>query len=556
MRIGQKLLLVICDGLQKERHIMLKVVLADDEKKICQLLQIIVDWKQLGFEIVEIVHNGRDALEAVQRHQPEVIVTDIRMPECSGLELLHRVREEKQDIDVVIISGYRQFEYAHTALQDGAEDYLLKPIKKAELTAVLERIRARRQSRGEIQEKLDKIENIQRSLEISTEKLQTQMMQEIISGKLKQVSLEKLNEDYRCGFCGATRYFVVYKVDFGELFQEKTEEVISRKLLDTVRYMLSHNGYRSCCVCYRNLISCLVDSGEEMQELEHLLYHSIREMLDYGGKLTELHVTVGIARVEGDLLHEAFCRGVQAVRDQLFAGTERVLRYRRPGVLLDAGEFVNSRTASNFSRALTQMSRKMMYDESAALLRELRMGKTPVLSGENLYDILLLLLRQIASCCSNLHADIDISGIFEKYEKMLEMCWSWDRYLKLFRELTNEVMDTIEDQQRKREKKPIQEAKRMIEECFREQITLSDISDALGLSAPYFSALFKTETGMTVSQYITNVRIGEAKRLLLISQDPIPQIACRVGYSDEKYFMRVFKKEVGLTISEYRRLYG
>lgn len=535
---------------------MLKVVLADDEKKICQLLQIIVDWKKLGFEIVEVVHNGRDALEAVQRHQPDVIVTDIRMPECSGLELLHRVREEKKDIDVVIISGYRQFEYAHTALQDGAEDYLLKPVKKAELTAVLERIQARRQSRGEIQERLEQIEDIQRSLEISTEKLQDQMMREIISGKLQQISLEKLNEDYRCGFSGDARYFIVYKVDFDELFQEKTEEVVGRKLLDTVRRMFAQNGYRSCCVCYRNLICCLADGDTEMQELEHLLYHSIREMLDYAGKLTGLHVTVGIVRVEGDGMYEAFCRSMQAVRDQIFAGTERVLRYRRPTVLLDAGEFVNSRTAANFSRALTQLSREMLYDESAAILHELRAGKTQVQSGENLHEIALALLRQIASCCSNLHSDTDVSDIFERYEKVLEMCWSWERYLKLLRQMAVELLDKIEELQKNREKKPIQEAKRMIEECYREQITLSDISDVLGLSPPYFSALFKNETGVTVSQYITNVRISEAKRLLLISQDPIPLIASKVGYSDEKYFMRVFKKEVGLTISEYRRLYG
>lgn len=535
---------------------MLKVVLADDEKKICQLLQIIVDWNKLGFEIVETVHNGRDALEAVQRHQPDVIVTDIRMPECNGLELLHRVREEKQDIDVVIISGYRQFEYAHTALQDGAEDYLLKPIKKAELTAVLERIKARRQSRGEIQEKLDHMEDIQRSLEISTEKLQEQMMQEIISGKIKQASLETLNDDYRCGFTEETQYFVVYKIDLDELFQEKAEEVVGRKLLATVRRTLTENEYRNCCICHKNMICCLIDGGSDMQELEHLLYHLIREMLDYAGKLTELHVTVGIARVEGEALHEAACRSFQAVRDQIFAGTERVLRYRRPEVLLDVGEFVNSKTAASFSRALTQLSREMMYKESAALLKELHTGRTPVQSGENLHDIVQALVNQIASCCSNLHADADVSEIFEKHRRKLEMCWSWERYHKLFRDLTAELMDTIEELQKNREKKPIQEAKRMIEECYRDQITLSEISDALGLSAPYFSALFKTETGMTVSQYITNVRISEAKRLLLISQDPIPQIADKVGYSDEKYFMRVFKKEVGLTISEYRRLYG
>ena len=535
---------------------MLKVVLADDEKKICQLLQILVDWNKLGFEIVEVVHNGRDALEAVQRHRPDVIVTDIRMPECSGLELLHRVREEKQDIDVVIISGYRQFEYAHTALQDGAEDYLLKPIKKNELTAVLERIRTRRQSNGEIQEKLGQIEDIQRSLEISKEKLQEQMMQSIISGKIRELTLEQLNEDYRCLFSGDERYFAVFKIDVDELLQEKTEEVVGRKLLGTVRRMLFQNDYRSCCICHKNIICCLIDGGPDMQELEHLLYHIIRELLGYTGKLTELHVTVGVVRVERNALHEAACRSIHAVWDQLFAGTERVLRYRRPETLLDVGEFVNSRTAGAFSRALTQLSREMMYHEAIALLEKLQDGETKVQSGQNLQEIMLAMIRQISSCCSNLHADSDVSAIFERYERTVQMCWSWKRYRKMIRDLTNELMDAIEELQKNREKKPIQEAKRMIEDGYREQITLSDISDALGLSAPYFSALFKNETGITVSQYITNVRMSEAKRLLLASQDPISQIAGQVGYSDEKYFMRVFKKEIGLTISEYRRLYG
>ena len=74
---------------------MLKVVIADDEKRICQLLQMIVDWNALGFEIVAVVHNGLEALDAATRLQSDVVITDIRMPECGGLELLQRLREEK-----------------------------------------------------------------------------------------------------------------------------------------------------------------------------------------------------------------------------------------------------------------------------------------------------------------------------------------------------------------------------------------------------------------------------------------------------------------------------
>ena len=101
---------------------VLKVVIADDERKICQLLRVIVDWQALGYEIVAVAHNGLQALEYVRKYEPDLLVTDIQMPELTGIELLHKIREELQDIDILIISGYREFEYARQALHDGAED--------------------------------------------------------------------------------------------------------------------------------------------------------------------------------------------------------------------------------------------------------------------------------------------------------------------------------------------------------------------------------------------------------------------------------------------------
>ena len=110
--------------------------------------------------------------------------------------------------------------------------------------------------------------------------------------------------------------------------------------------------------------------------------------------------------------------------------------------------------------------------------------------------------------------------------------------------------------QKDREKRPVQEAKRILDQRFREDISLTELSAMLNLSHTYLSTLFKEETGITVSQYLTKIRMKEARRLLLTSQDQVSQIAVQVGYQDEKYFMRVFKKENGLTVSEFRRLYG
>ena len=93
---------------------ILKVVIADDEVRICQLIQALVDWDSLGMKVVGVAHNGEEACETVQSCQPDILITDIRMPGCSGLELVQRVKDADPDLEVVIISGYAHFEYECT----------------------------------------------------------------------------------------------------------------------------------------------------------------------------------------------------------------------------------------------------------------------------------------------------------------------------------------------------------------------------------------------------------------------------------------------------------
>lgn len=541
---------------------MLKVILADDEKRVCQLLQLIVNWNALGFEIAAVVHNGLDALAAVRELQPDVVITDIRMPECSGLELLSRLREEKQDIDVVIISGYRQFDYAHAALQDGAEDYLLKPIKKAELTAVLQRIRERRQSSDEVQEQLRQIKDIRRSLAVSADKLHTQLVMDILNGKLLKTTTEQLNADYQCVFSGDYLCFAVVKMDAEQAVLEKTIEVARRKMLEIIRRELARGRYSNCNAIYENCVYCIIDTvvrnGDEeatFLTLQNIFYHIIREMQDYAGKVARIHITVGIARAENGDLVSAAARCRAAARDQVFRGTEKVLCYEPPERHVDVGSIVNHETAVQIREAMIKGCGGLEKVLNG-ILNELRYGENRVQNGENLYEIMKRLMEQMTACAETAYPEAEPQEVLAAYRHRLCMCCSWDSYHRCFRDLCGELADTVRQMRKDREKHPVQEAKRILDERFREDISLAELSSLLNLSPTYFSALFKAETSVTVSQYLTNVRIKEAKRLLLVTQDSIAYISAQIGYHDEKYFMRVFKKEVGLTVSAFRRLYG
>ena len=120
---------------------MLKLLIADDEKTICFLIARLLDWKKLGFEIIGMAYTGVDAFEMIKKEQPDVIISDIRMPGYDGIELIKKTKEAQIEAEFVMISGFRQFEYAQNAMKYGVKYYLLKPIEEDKLLEIAQEIR-------------------------------------------------------------------------------------------------------------------------------------------------------------------------------------------------------------------------------------------------------------------------------------------------------------------------------------------------------------------------------------------------------------------------------
>ena len=110
---------------------MLRVVLADDEKKVLLLMRKLIDWEGLGFEIVGMASDGMHAhCDECATRQPHLLVTDIRMPGFDGIDLIRQAKQIQPGLHFIVVSGYAQFEYAQNALKYGVEGYLLKPLKQ------------------------------------------------------------------------------------------------------------------------------------------------------------------------------------------------------------------------------------------------------------------------------------------------------------------------------------------------------------------------------------------------------------------------------------------
>lgn len=123
---------------------MLRVLIADDEPNVCKLLRNLVDWSGFGMEICGAANDGAQALEMIKNLEPHVVLADVRMPGIDGFELIERAKVIDSNIDFIMISGHRDFEYAQRALRFQVLDYLLKPINQKELSALLRRIQTKR----------------------------------------------------------------------------------------------------------------------------------------------------------------------------------------------------------------------------------------------------------------------------------------------------------------------------------------------------------------------------------------------------------------------------
>ena len=156
------------------------VLLVDDEEEVIQVIMKKIDWEGLGFSVIGYANNGVKALEMVEEYQPDVVMTDIRMPYMDGMELAHRIREEFPGTKILIFTGFDEFEYAKEAVHLEVEEYILKPVNSVEMTKVFGQMKAKLDQ--EISEKRN-AETLQRYYLESLPLLQANFYTTLIEGR-------------------------------------------------------------------------------------------------------------------------------------------------------------------------------------------------------------------------------------------------------------------------------------------------------------------------------------------------------------------------------------
>ena len=286
---------------------MIKVLIADDEEKVCTLISKLVNWKDFDMEVVATVYNGIEALDYIKKCPVDVAITDIRMPGYDGIELISKAKEINERIEFIIISGYRHFEYAQSAIKYGVSDYLLKPIKKEELNGTLEKIRLQCLKRAE---QLSAQEQLRLRLQDDTSKQREQLFLDLLLNSSKEIaSLEELNQTYCFKFDKGIFQFTAIKIDCRyEDFNTDSIQVLDEKISKILDSILRDSCREMEIYCKDTIVYALLNySPENSQSLRRQLKEVMWEFSVQQTVLEKVYFTLCVGKKIEDVRKLSEC---------------------------------------------------------------------------------------------------------------------------------------------------------------------------------------------------------------------------------------------------------
>ncbi len=537
---------------------MLKLLIADDEMRVCKLIRYLVDWNSLGIEIIGEAYDGNSAFQIIMEKSPDIVIVDIRMPEQNGLNLIRNVKKEKPETYFIVVSGYSRFEYAQHAIKYGVEDYLLKPLKKKELTEAVEKII----EKYELTRKAEaEKEHLEQFMDYYTSRIKEGLLTEYFKKNLEFPDMDPLasvNARYSCRFIPGDFMGIAVKVLVTDC---EAESRVFSMALTKVEQILSQDfaGQFSECIISmdQGMIYAAVNAPEITDiQLNRLMNHVQIKVMSWREVFQGIRVYFGLGeRMQSVVqLFQSLDQASEAAANYILPEAETVLWYQDSYRVRCTPEmFCHLDIRKDMQRGIELLDyariKSCIHACQEELLRINGLNAEMVKAAywKIVEDFFYSLdIKRIGLQREDFKVRAEklfmlapsVKGLFEKLGEFMVCClkqWVEDRKLE--------------------ERKPILLAKEYMQENFWRSLTLEEVSAYVGFNASYFSNLFKRETSMNFLEYLTTLRIDHARERLMKTDDSVNEIAEAVGYSDVKYFSRIFKRSLGLSPNKFRKMY-
>ncbi|MDF2923289.1 MAG: two-component system response regulator [Paenibacillaceae bacterium] len=529
---------------------MTRILIVDDEILVRLSLKTLIPWSEHGFEIVGEARNGKEALELLEKDPCHIVLTDIRMPDMDGLELISRIREKWPYTRCLILSNHNDFEYVRKALRLGAVDYLLKLAwVPEELLEKCKRLQSEfRQEEEDLEEKHRAAFQLERLSREAREKLLRDLLTKHTSKLEIANSLAGLEFDFETS---RFRVAAVAIDSYERVLEEdryQSEQLLNYTVANILNEMVRKNGGGELVEVGNGRFALLSSAITEE------LLKQLQQVAETYAKVT---LSFGVSREHREMfgLHHAFAEAEETLQKRFFRGGGTLLFADAPPRRA-AGEPVRlvAANAAGWLRLFESRQTEAILPELAAWHSQWAQAEElpPAEVRDEWLHLLVLLNKSLESDRKDIYS---VPAYLDQYPfEVVRNSETLSEIHEWFSGWLTQTMTYVKETAGARLRPEIQAVLDIIQQEYHTQLKVSDIARRVGFAENYLSVLFRKETGEKIVDTLTAVRMKKARELLLDPGLKIYEISEMVGYTDSNHFSKYFKKIEGVFPLEFRKM--
>lgn len=487
---------------------MKTLLIVEDEKMIRQGIKAMVQRSGVPVEMIIECNNGETALEVIREQKIDVMFTDIRMPKMDGIELVKRMQDCEHTPITVAISGYDDFSYAVEMLRNGVREYLLKPIEREQIADILKKLDEELENQKEQQATQRQIGYQQIKHMLTSERMEEEEFRVLEKQYASQAAHQFADAEYYvCCRNSIKREKLVQECIYLDRVEENDIYIVPCAGLDILLQKELLEAYVGISSVHKG-IRQLKQAYQEAFSMRRIAYLRNRHAVYYGQETERISESL-ILEAQKLLTKESTMQRVQLL------GTDRL-------------EELTKSFKQFFFVARNGRIQPAQYEEALQQF---------LAQVEKTYTSALVNVEELFKECKEIWA-ADCVDVYE--EKLME-------FVVLLQEKMNHQFDVNKNTQKMRS------AIDYIEAHYADDLNMAVVSNHISMNYSLFSYTFKQHTGTNFVNYLKDIRMREAKKLLAESEMKIIEISQMVGYDNEKHFMKLFKNTYGVSPTEYRK---
>ena len=528
---------------------LIKVFICEDESIVREGLRDMIPWEKYGYEFVGDAPDGEMALPMIRKLKPDVLITDITMPFMDGLSLSKTVLQELPNIKIIVISGYSDFEYARKAIELGVEQYILKPVTKADMIKALESTRKKITDENEQKDYVKQYEQEFKKFERFSHRA---FFEKLVEGSLSVQEIYEEANKLHLNLAADAYNIVIFSIqDLKQSAYTDDAAIVTESLLNHFLQYPDYILFRCNLLSYAVLIK---GESDRLMQLQEKCVKMIQEHCEDTAAMLDWHVAVGVPTNRLSGLSSCYADANRAFAYRHIFPNKHVFISEQ----LKAEQYVPDETEINEIDAGKFDPMIIRYFVQTGTLSEIDtftdeyIGSLEGSLNSIMFRYYLLVSIRVNVELALKEADIKSEDVAGRLPTV-DMNVTPEEVHGYLKEMLTVAIKMREAEVQKKGNDITDSALKYINLHYADaDISLDSVAEAINISANYLSALFSNKVGLSFVEYITKKRMAKAKQLLRNTGKKSGEIAAETGYKDPRYFSFVFKKYQGCTPSQYR----